>query len=218
MSARNRAADTAWCRCGRARWISSRKAWGVPSRASTDIAPHASAVSAARSAASSARTHPAPWSPVAWVPLMSASPSLGRSSTGTSPAPARASCMRRSCPSTSALPSPSRLRATCARGARSPLAPTDPNIGTLGWIPRRSISRSRSTSSTRHPECPQARALTRRSMIARAAGARRYPKRGCGSDCAAARAGPPARPPHPPGARSRWSSRTRAGQSRSSVR
>ena len=70
------------------------------------------------------------------VPLMRARPSLARSVSGSMPAAAE----RAAAPSTSepsarrAWPSPSSTRALDARGARSPLAPSDPCSRTTGVI------------------------------------------------------------------------------------
>ncbi len=63
------------------------------------------------------------------VPLSSASPSLGPSTTGCSPASPSASRAATTRPEIRASPSPISTAARCASGARSPDAPTDPCDG-----------------------------------------------------------------------------------------
>src|SRR5919201_1717682 len=101
------------------------------------------------------------------VPLTSESPSFAWSRTGSRPTDASASLPGIRSPSTDASPSPTSGRARCARGARSPLAPTDPRLGTCGRRPRLRHSISSSTVATRAPEKPFASAFARSSMAAR---------------------------------------------------
>ena len=89
-----------------------------------------SAARASRSAATSARASTAV---DACVPLMSARPSFGASRTGASPARASASAPGRRPAAVCTSPSPMSTSARWASGARSPLAPTDPRLGTTGW-------------------------------------------------------------------------------------
>ena len=102
-----------------------------------------------------------------WVPLMRDSPSFAASVMGVSPAVARASAPLSSRPSTTASPSPTSGSARCARGARSPLAPTEPRDGTRGTIPASSTATSNAIVSTRAPEYPLASVFARSSIAAR---------------------------------------------------
>ena len=158
------AADACWPRNGRSEWIWGRKLVRVPLSASTDIAQ-------ARSAATwslRARTRPsAPTAAMNCVPLTSDNPSFACSTIGSSPTADSASPPGSSCPSTQASPSPTSGSARCASGARSPLAPTEPRLGTTGSTPRFRHSISSSTSSTRAPELPFASVFARRSIAAR---------------------------------------------------
>ena len=72
-----------------------------------------------------------------------------------------------SSPSNHASPSPTSGSARWASGARSPLAPTDPRLGTCGRTPRLRHSTSSSTVSTRAPEFPFASAFARSTIAAR---------------------------------------------------
>ena len=92
------------------------------------------------------------------VPLISDSPSLARSVTGAMPCDSSAPAVS---------PSPISASATCASGARSPLAPSEPCSGTVGVI--RALSRPSSVSTTtgRTPEYPIASVRARSSIIAR---------------------------------------------------
>ena len=101
-----------------------------------------------------------------WVPLISASPSLAPSTSGSSPARRSASAPGSSSPPTSASPSPTSGSARCASGARSPLAPSEPRDGTRGCTPAASSASSSSTVSRRTPEAPVASALARSSIAA----------------------------------------------------
>ena len=101
------------------------------------------------------------------VPFTSESPSFAWSVSGSQPgARERLQAGSRS-PSNHASPSPTSGSARCASGARSPLAPTEPRLGTTGSTPRsRQASRS-STSSGRAPDRPFASAFARSTMAAR---------------------------------------------------
>ena len=66
-------------------------------------------------------------------------------------------------------PSPMRTSAMWASGARSPLAPTDPRLGTRGCTRRLSSARSASSVSRRMPEKPLASTLARSAIDARTA-------------------------------------------------
>ena len=67
-----------------------------------------------------------------WVPLSRARPSLGPSDRGSRPASARASAAGTIRPPMRASPTPISRQLMCARGARSPEAPTEPLDGTQG--------------------------------------------------------------------------------------
>jgi hypothetical protein len=69
------------------------------------------------------------------VPLMSARPSLARSVMGLHFAPRSAAAPSSSACRATHGPSPSRTSAMCASGARSPLAPTEPRLGSTGTMP-----------------------------------------------------------------------------------
>ena len=138
----------------------------MPRNASVESA---AARSATRTRRRASRHDSASSEVIACVPLMRASPSLGPSSRGSRPArrnPSAAVAMR---PSTRTCPHPSRGRARWASGARSPLAPTEPRLGTTGSTPapRRAIRAS--TTRGRTPECPRARVLARSSSMPRTA-------------------------------------------------
>ena len=89
------------------------------------------------------------------VPLISASPSLAISVTGSMPASPSACAAGTGVPPGSATsPSPISTSAQCASGARSPLAPSEPCSGTTGVIPALSSASIVSASSGRAPEQP----------------------------------------------------------------
>ncbi len=89
------------------------------------------------------------------VPLISASPSLGPSVTGSSPASASAFRPGRMRPATSASPAPIITAAMWASGARSPEAPTEPCAGTTGVTPCASMPSRSATTSHRTPDAPR---------------------------------------------------------------
>ena len=101
------------------------------------------------------------------VPLISARPSFARRVSGSISASARASAAGRRAPSSSTSPSPIRTRAQCARGARSPLAPSEPCSGTTGVMPAFNSRNMASATSGLAPEYPIARDRARSSTIAR---------------------------------------------------
>ena len=146
VSLRRLAADAPCPGCGRSRWRRSSKALSVPSAASTLMAAAMSAALARAAARDAAST---PTASIPWVPFTRARPSLGPSDSG---------------------PCPSRGRARCASGARSPDAPSEPCSGTMGMRSRFSISIIRSTISGRTPERPRASTWARSSSMARASG------------------------------------------------
>ena len=89
------------------------------------------------------------------VPLISARPSFGPSTTGVRPALASASPPGRVLPSYVASPAPIMTAAMCASGARSPDAPTDPCDGTTGVTPLASMPSISSIRSQRTPDAPR---------------------------------------------------------------
>ena len=70
---------------------------------------------------------------------------------------------------TQAWPSPMRTSDRWASGARSPLAPTEPRLGTRGWTRWLRKSSSRSSVARRMPEKPLARTFARSAIEARTA-------------------------------------------------
>jgi hypothetical protein len=158
------AADAACPRCGRSACTSGRKLDREPWSASTESA-HARSAALARRRA---RTRPsAVNAPMNWVPFTSERPSLAWRRIGSRPARASASRPSSRSPSTHASPSPTSGSARWASGARSPLAPTEPRLGTTGTTPRFRQSTSSSTVATLAPELPFARAFARSSIAAR---------------------------------------------------
>ena len=81
------------------------------------------------------------------VPLSRASPSLGPSTRGASPARPSAAWAGMVSPANRASPTPSIAAAMWASGARSPEAPTEPWLGTTGMMPRSSMASSRRWSA-----------------------------------------------------------------------
>ena len=106
---------------------------------------------------------------MAWVPFTRARPSFASSTTGSSPARRSASRPGSRSPRKNASPSPISTRARCARGARSPLAPTEPFSGTTGMTSRSSSATRRSSVLSRIPLYPPASTFARRSISARTA-------------------------------------------------
>ena len=123
---RSSAATTTCPGCGRASWYGAANATSVPSIASTDIAAATDAVRTSRSASASSS---APSADISWVPLSSASPSLGWSSSGSRPRSRNATSAGTTWPLTSTWPRPMSGSARWASGARSPDAPTEPCSG-----------------------------------------------------------------------------------------
>ena len=102
------------------------------------------------------------------VPLISASPSLAPSASGSAPLAASASAPSIRSPSgLVASPSPISTSAQWASGARSPLAPSEPCSGTTGVTPALSSASIVSATSGRAPERPIASVRARSSIIAR---------------------------------------------------
>ena len=153
---------------GRASWMRASNGWTDPRSASIESA---AATSAARASRSAPATASAATAVDGCVPLMSARPSLGPSVTGDSPATASASRPLRIVASsaTDAWPSPMRTSERWARGARSPLAPTEPRLGTRGWTRWLRRSSSRSSVERRMPEKPLASTFARSAIAARTA-------------------------------------------------
>src|SRR6266540_1776208 len=104
---------------------------------------------------------------------MIATPSFDWRTRGASLAPARAFLPGRTRPPTSASPSPTSTRPKWARGARSPLAPSDPRDGIIGCTPRFKKSKRRVTSTRRTPDYPIASVFARRRIAARTSSRRR---------------------------------------------
>jgi len=71
------------------------------------------------------------------------------------------------CSPSQASPSPTITLAMCARGARSPEAPTEPWSGTTGVTRRSIIAASISINSGRTPDAPIASECARRRSMAR---------------------------------------------------
>jgi hypothetical protein len=86
------------------------------------------------------------------VPFRSASPSMASSRIGRSFAADSAAAPVRARPPASAEPSPSSTSAMCASGARSPLAPTEPRLGSTGTMPALKIASACSIELGRTPE------------------------------------------------------------------
>ena len=101
------------------------------------------------------------------VPLMSPSPSFGPRMTGASPARSSATRAGSRTPSKPASPSPIRVAAICASGARSPEAPTDPCTGTTGVTLRARQSSISFAVSQRIPDAPRPSDRSLRIIISR---------------------------------------------------
>ena len=138
----------------------------VPRSASVESAAARSAIRARRRAS---RHDRASSEVIACVPLMRASPSFGPSSRGARPARRNPSAPLAARPPIRTCPQPSSGRARCASGARSPLAPTDPRLGTSGSTSARRRESSASMTFGRTPEWPRARVFARNSSIPRTA-------------------------------------------------
>ena len=103
------------------------------------------------------------------VPLISARPSFGAERDRREPGRGERVARRRASRRPTTSPSPISTSARCASGARSPLAPTEPRLGTRGCTPRLSSATSASSVSTRMPEKPLASTLARSAIDARTA-------------------------------------------------
>ena len=165
MSAVRFAADRAWPGCGRIACSSGAKTRSVPSWPSTLIAAATSAVrSSIRRSVIAMTSMPSMPS----VPLMRARPSLAASSTGASPAAARASAAGTRVPDASRTsPSPISASAQCDSGARSPEHPSEPYSRTTGVMPWVSRPASSCAVSRRTPVRPVASVESRSSISAR---------------------------------------------------
>src|SRR5438128_826292 len=150
--------------CGFSPTRRSSNGFGDPRSASKDIE---AATWASFSNRRPSFTKMAPTAAITDVPLMIARPSLDWRTRGARFAFARALSPGRTCPPTSASPSPMSTRPRCARGARSPLAPSEPRDGITGWTPRFKKSRRRDTRIRRTPEYPIASVFARRRRAAR---------------------------------------------------
>ena len=106
------------------------------------------------------------------VPLSSASPSLGPSISGASPARSSAACGRHGLAGERASPTPIIAAAMWASGARSPDAPTEPWLGTTGTMPRSSMASSSAMVCGRTPEAPWPRLASLSAIISRTIGGR----------------------------------------------
>src|SRR5881296_889202 len=150
--------------CGFSPTRRSSNGFGDPRSASKDIE---AATWASFSNRRPSFTKMAPTAAITDVPLMIARPSLDWRTSGARFAFARALSPGRTCPPTSASPSPMSTRPKCARGARSPLAPNEPRDGITGWTPRFKKSRRRDTRIRRTPEYPIASVFARSRRAAR---------------------------------------------------
>src|SRR5213594_487958 len=150
--------------CGFSPTRRSSYGFGDPRSASKDIE---AATWASFSNRRPSFTKMAPTAAITDVPLMIARPSLDWRTRGARFAFARALAPGRTCPPTSASPSPMSTRPKCARGARSPLAPNEPRDGITGWTPRFKKSRRRDTRIRRTPEYPIASVFARSRRAAR---------------------------------------------------
>ena len=130
------------------------------------------------------------------VPLSSARPSFGPSTSGVRLARASAASAGMRAPSRKASPTPSIAAVMCASGARSPDAPTEPCFGTTGSTPRSSICCMKASVCGRTPEAPRARLASFSAIISRtfaAPSARRRRPHATARCCAAAGRARPAR-------------------------
>ena len=120
------AATLIWPGWPRASWIRGSKATSVPLSASTDRAPATSPDASTRSAMNRVSSAIAVET---WVPLISARPSFGPSTSGSSPSRASASPAGSRSPPSRIAPSPISAAARWASGARSPTLPPTPARG-----------------------------------------------------------------------------------------
>ena len=101
------------------------------------------------------------------VPFNKASPSLASRVSGLNPADCSACAAGRRPPLKKTSPSPISGRDRCARGARSPEAPTDPFSGITGKIFSDSIEIKCSITCGRTPEYPRAKLKSFRIIASR---------------------------------------------------
>ena len=161
-----RAATSIWPRWPRSAWMRGSNGVSEPLRR---IGRQRAGDQRGLEACARSRTAPTAHSAVEnCVPLSSASPSFGPSTSGVSPrAPARSSAGMRS-PPMKASPTPIIAAAMCASGARSPDAPTEPCAGTTRhahrgqhWLQQLRAFRGRT------PEAPRARLASFSAIISR---------------------------------------------------
>ena len=155
--ARSSAADRCCWAWGRASWIRWSNGTGVPRTASRLIAAAACAVRHSTQASCTSSAASPVW---ACVPLTKASPSFASSVIGWSP-------LAKSVGPSS--PSPIMASARCARGVRSPDAPTLPCEGTRGCTCAFNMPTISSGRTARTPLVPRSSTLARSSIIARTA-------------------------------------------------
>ena len=167
ISARSAAAVSICPRCRRSLWMRASNGASEPRAASVASAP---VISAARSRRSAANSPASALAVENCVPLRSASPSLGPSSIGASPAAASAASAGCRPEGANTSPTPIIAAVMCASGARSPEAPAEPWHGTTGTMPRASIASSRSSVSSRRPDAPCARLASLSAIISRTTG------------------------------------------------
>ena len=146
----------------------SSKGVSEPFAASTVIAPTATAASNRRRTRCTAKIANAV---DAWVPLSSANPSFGPSTSGATPARASPCNAGTRTPSTQASPTPISTALRCASGARSPDAPTEPFSGTTGSTSASSKASKASMTVRRTPDTPCARLAAFSNNISRTTGA-----------------------------------------------
>ena len=139
-------------RCPRKAWISARSGCVEPMIASVDNDAVTTAPRTIRTASNRAASAQAVEN---CVPLISASPSFGPSTSGDSPTLLRADPPGRSSSSKKASPSPIITAAICANGARSPDAPTEPWVGIKGVTPRSSMASIKAQTSHLTPDAPR---------------------------------------------------------------
>ena len=102
------------------------------------------------------------------VPLFSAKPSLQLKRTGDKSNFSSTLRAGKRSPLKITSPKPSSGSAKCDSGAKSPLAPTEPNSGTTGVMPKLSKASISLSTRVRMPECPPNSVLRRITSIARA--------------------------------------------------
>mmetsp|Transcript_12141 Transcript_12141/g.36627 ORF Transcript_12141/g.36627 Transcript_12141/m.36627 type:complete len:209 (-) Transcript_12141:46-672(-) len=158
-------------------WMKGWKDWFVPRRAWKKSA---CAPSASRRSRRKSWRQLAAMPVITDVPLTMARPSFGSSASGSSPSCLRTSRHPATSPSSPTSTStwgarPVTAPMIWARGARSPLAPMDPNSRTRGTAPALRKATTRSMISKRTPEAPWRWLLQRNSIAARTSSRGRKP-------------------------------------------